>query len=90
MENITDTLTNTPTGKWRYQIQESSVCINTNYSFNKLCMDKKNLLILSVLYPGFSDLINKYDLFCVCKTKIDKYDDINVPGYVFLRNWCFC
>ena len=32
-------------------------------------------------------MVNKYDLFCVCETKLDKYDDINLPGYVF-RSQC--
>ena len=39
---------------------------------------------VEVLYPEFSDLVKSYDLFCVCEAKIDKYDDINLPGYVFL------
>ena len=37
-----------------------------------------------VLFPEFSDLVNKYDLFCVCETKLDKYDVINLPGYDFI------
>ena len=36
-----------------------------------------------VLFPEFSDLVSKYDLFCVCETKLDKYDVIDMPGYVF-------
>lgn len=36
-----------------------------------------------VLYPEFSKLVNDYDIFCVCETKLDRYDSIDVPGYVF-------
>ena len=37
-----------------------------------------------ILFPEFSDLVSKYDLFCVCETKLDKYGVIGLPGYVFL------
>ena len=93
-ENITNTsLTNSPSGNSNFQVEESNVSINTNSSINKLSIDKKSLNFASlnvcglrrkVLYPEFSDLVKSYDLFCVCETKIDKYDDINLPGYVFL------
>ena len=35
-------------------------------------------------YPEFCELVNCYDLFCVCETKLDKYDIIDLPGYTFI------
>ena len=75
------------------QIEESSVNININSSSSNSSTDKKSLYFDSlnvcglkrrILFPEFSDLANKYDLFCVCETKLDTFDDINLPGYVFL------
>lgn len=37
-----------------------------------------------VLFPEFCNLVNNYDLFCVCETKLDKYDTIELAGYDFL------
>ena len=36
-----------------------------------------------VLYPEFSSLVNNYDMLSVCETKLDRYDLIELPGYVF-------
>ena len=75
------------------QTEEGSGNIKSNSSSSNSSTDKKSLHFASlnvcglrrkVLFPDFADLINKYDLFCVCETKLDKYDDINLPGYVFL------
>ena len=37
-----------------------------------------------VQFPDFGELVNKYDLFCVCETKLDRYDCIDLPGYIIL------
>ena len=35
-------------------------------------------------YPDFCELVHKYDTFCVCKTKLDKYDSIELHGFTFI------
>ena len=35
-------------------------------------------------YPEFCSLVDQYDLFCVCETKLDAYDEIKLSGYEFL------
>lgn len=37
-----------------------------------------------VLFPEFSSLVNNYDVFSVCETKLDKYDFIDLPDCVFI------
>ena len=37
-----------------------------------------------VQYPEFCSLVDQYDLFCVCETKLDTYDEIKLSGYEFL------
>ncbi|MEW8545038.1 MAG: hypothetical protein AB2693_16055, partial [Candidatus Thiodiazotropha sp.] len=37
-----------------------------------------------ILYPEFSELVHNYDIFCVCETKLDNYDIVNIPDYTFL------
>ena len=74
--------------------EESSVNMTINSSANfpsakhSLKFASLNVCGLKrrVLFPEFSDLVSKYDVFCVCETKFDKYDDINLPGYVFFCN----
>ena len=74
------------------QLKKASVNINMNSSSNNFCSVKNSLKFASlnvcglkrrVLFPEFSDLVSEYDVFCVCETKLDKYDVINLPGYVF-------
>ena len=38
-------------------------------------------------YPDLCEFVNKYDLFCVCETKLDKYDIIDLHGYTFISHW---
>jgi len=33
--------------------------------------------------PEFVNLIEQYSIFCVAETKLDKYDEINIPNYTF-------
>lgn len=40
-----------------------------------------------ILFPEFSSLINNYDVFSVCETKLDRYDLIELPGYVFFSQY---
>ena len=35
-------------------------------------------------YPDFCELVHKYDIFCVCETKLDKYDSIELHGFTFI------
>ena len=35
-------------------------------------------------YPDFCELVNKYDLFCVCETKLEKYDVIDLHSCTFI------
>ncbi|MCG8113215.1 MAG: reverse transcriptase domain-containing protein [Candidatus Thiodiazotropha taylori] len=37
-----------------------------------------------LLYPEFCEIINDYDIFCVCETKLDRYDVIELNGYKFI------
>ena len=37
-----------------------------------------------MLYPELCEIICKYDLFCITETKIDRHDNITLPGYEFL------
>ena len=37
-----------------------------------------------ILYPDFCDLVSKFELFCVCETKLDESDIFEVPGYTFI------
>ena len=40
-----------------------------------------------LLSSEFIDLINKYDIICITKTKLDKYDCINIDNYsIFVNN----
>ena len=68
----------------------------TNPIDNKIKQSQKLLKFASlnvcglkrkVQYPEFGELVNKYDLFCVCETKLDRYDCIDLPGY-FLFSKC--
>lgn len=36
-----------------------------------------------LLYPDFSDYINKFDIICLSETHLDKFDSIYIPGYQF-------
>lgn len=33
--------------------------------------------------PEFVSLLNSYDIFCVCETKLDSFDKISIPNYTF-------
>ena len=35
------------------------------------------------MYPEFTDMIQKYDLFFVTETKLDSTDIISIDGYTF-------
>ena len=57
--------------------EEGSVNVNMNYSVNNLPTVKNSLKFASlclcglkrrVLFPEFSDLVSKHDVFCVCET----------------------
>jgi len=37
-----------------------------------------------VLFPDFLQCINNYDVFCICESKLDKHDIIDVQGYTYL------
>ena len=34
-------------------------------------------------YPDFVEYIGKFDFMCVCETKTDEYDTVDIDGYVY-------
>ena len=61
---------------------------NSHDTFNEKLLKFASLNVCGlkrkVLFPEFGNLVNNYQVFSVCETKLDRYDLIELPGYVFL------
>ena len=65
--------------------------VYTKYSCSFLHLPLLNCATLNICglkrrlhYPDFCELVNKYDINCVCETKLDKYDSIELHGFTFI------
>ncbi|KAL4231874.1 hypothetical protein ACF0H5_009450 [Mactra antiquata] len=35
-------------------------------------------------YPDFTRLVEQFDILCLSETKVDRYDIVDIPNYIFL------
>ena len=57
----------------------NNVNLSSNIGFLNVCGLRRRSL-----FPEFSELVSKYDLFFVAETKMDSTDLVNINGYDFL------
>ena len=58
---------------------KNNVNLSSNIGFLNVCGLRRRSL-----FPEFSELVSKYDLFFVAETKMDSTDLVNINGYDFL------